>query len=111
MAKKSYCHLPWSLFLRMQQRSGLKMSAFYKDVLVPKFSHFYKLPCLRTFIKYMEEEVEWQATAHLRQPLRFDSAFNPIRYCAISTKSRFVNVVSSFPGEESRELAMEKVHT
>ena len=65
MAKKSYCHLPWSLFLRMQQRSGLKMSAFYKDVLVPKFSHFYKLPCLRTFIKYMEEEVEWQATAHL----------------------------------------------
>ena len=54
MAKKSYCHLPWSLFLRMQQRSGLKMSAFYKDVLVPKFSHFYKLPCLRTFIKYME---------------------------------------------------------
>ena len=103
MAKKSYCHLPWSLFLRMQQRSGLKMSAFYKDVLVPKFSHFYKLPCLRTFIKYMEEEVEWQATAHLRQPLRF--------YCAISTKSRFVNVISSFPGEESRELAMEKVLT
>ena len=100
MAKKSYCHLPWSLFLRMQQRSGLKMSAFYKDVLVPKFSHFYKLPCLRTFIKYMEE-----------QPLRFDSAFNPIRYCAISTKSRFVNVISSFPGEESRELAMEKVLT
>ena len=87
------------------------MSAFYKDVLVPKFSHFYKLPCLRTFIKYMEEEVEWQATAHLRQPLRFDSAFNPIRYCAISTKSRFVNVISSFPGEESRELAMEKVLT
>ena len=46
MAKKSYCHLPWSLFLRMQQRSGLKMSAFYKDVLVPKFSHFYN--CLLT---------------------------------------------------------------
>ena len=44
MAKKSYCHLPWSLFLRMQQRSGLKMGAFYKDVLVPKFSRFYKLP-------------------------------------------------------------------